>query len=233
MPIASRLRRLAALDSPLEVRYDNAMRSTYARCVQLALLFTFLWMSDGLAADGLPDLQDKDPLPAYDFDKLPDVLFRAIRTADGLPDLQDKDPLPTYDFNKPPAGLFLTIQTAEGFDEELGYRRTHEIVPVQPTDVFRPSSPAVYIVFNVHQHYQPYQVFGICYPEKVSGLDPKTLIAQDTMYMALEDESGYVKLVPPAGGWKPGQYKVEIHVGFSVTELSLMGTMRFTVVPKP
>jgi hypothetical protein len=152
--------------------------------------------------------------------------------ADGLPDLQDKDPLPTYDFDKPPEGLFITIQTAEGFDEELGYRRTHEIVPVQPTDVFHPSSPAVYIVFSVHQHYQPYQVFGICYHEKVPGLDPKTLIAQDTMYMALEDESGYVKLAPPAGGWKPGQYKVEIHVGFSVTELSLIGTMRFTVKEK-
>jgi hypothetical protein len=53
------------------------------------------------------------------------------------------------------------------------------------------------------------------------------------MYMALEDESGYVKLAPPTGGWRPGRYKVEIHVGFSVTELSLMGTMRFTVAPEP
>ena len=47
--------------------------------------------------------------------------------------------------------------------------------------------------------------------------------------LALEDESGYVKLTPPPGGWKPGQYKVEIHVGFAVNELSLTGTMRFTV----
>lgn len=209
------------------------MRSTCARCVQLALLVTFLWTSAGLAADDPPELQDKNPLPSYDFDKFPDVLFHAIQTADGPPELQDKNPHPSYDFDKPPGGLFLTIQTAEGFDEELGYRRTHEIVPVQPTDVFHPSSPAVYIVFNVHQHYQPYQVFGICYPEKVPGLDPKTLIAQDTMYMALEDESGYVKLAPPAGGWKPGQYKVEIHVGFQVSELSLMGAMRFTVAQKP
>jgi len=153
--------------------------------------------------------------------------------ADGLPDLQDSNPHPLYDFNKPPEGLFRSIHTTEGFDEELSFRRTHEIVPVRPTDVFTPSSPAVYIVFSVHQHYQPYQVFGVCYPEQVPGLDPKTLIAQDTMFMALEDESGYVKLVPPSGGWKPGQYKVEIHVGFSVTELSLIGTMRFTVMAKP
>lgn len=178
------------------------MPSTRLRSFHLILSLAVFWAGTTFAADSAPG---------------------------GLPDLQDKNPLPSYDFDKPPEGLFITIQTAEGFDEELGYRRTHEIVPVQPTDVFHPSSPAVYIVFSVHQHYQPYQVFGVCYPEKVPGLDPKTLIAQDTMYMALEDESGYVKLAPPAGGWKPGQYKVEIHVGFSVTELSLIGTMRFTV----
>lgn len=147
----------------------------------------------------------------------------------GVPELQDKNPLPPYDFNESPKGLFRSIQTAEGFEEEMGFRRTHEIVPVGITDVFHPASPAVYVVFNVFPHYQPYQVFGVCLPEKVQGLDPAIVIAQDTMYLALEDESGYVKLEPPAGGWKPGQYKVEIHVGFSVNELSLTGTMRFTV----
>lgn len=168
---------------------------------QLILLFAFLGVGAGLAADGPPDLQDQNPLPSYDFDK-------------------------------PPEGLFRAIQTAEGFEEELGFRRTHEIVPVKPTDVFLSSTPAVYIVFNVFPHYQPYQVFGLCYPEKVTGLNPKTVIAQDTMYLALEDETGYVKLTPPSGGWKPGQYKVEIHVGFAVNELSLTGTMRFTVKEK-
>ena len=155
--------------------------------------------------------------------------FAADSGASGIPELQDKNPFSSYDFNKPPEGLFRSIQTAEGFDEELGFRRTHEIVPVRPTDVFPPSSSAVYIVFSVHQHYQPYQVFGVCYPEQVPGLDPKTQVAQDTMYLALEDESGYVRLAQPPGGWKPGRYKVEIHVGFQVNELSMMGTMRFTV----
>lgn len=159
-----------------------------------------------------------------------------VRAADlapgGVPELQDQNPLPTYDFNRTPAGLFRSIQTAQGFEEEMGFRRTHEIVPVGITDLFHPASPAVYIVFSVFPHYQPYQVFGICYPEQVPGLDPATLIAQDTMYLALEDESGYVKLDPPAGGWKPGVYKVEIHVGFAVTDVSLTGTMRFTVADK-
>ena len=155
-------------------------------------------------------------------------VFAADSAPGGIPNLQDQNPIPSYDFNKPPEGLFRSIQTAEGFDEELGFRRTHEIVPVKPTGVFAPSSP-VYIVFAVFPHYQPYQVFGMCYPEQVPGLDPGSLMAQDTMYLALEDESGYVRLVPPSGGWKPGQYRVEIHVGFAVNDLSLTGTMRFTV----
>jgi hypothetical protein len=139
------------------------------------------------------------------------------------------DIIPSYNFNAPPEGLFLEIRLAEGFEEELGYRRSHEIVPVAPTEVFRPTSPAVYVVFKTHQHYESYQVFGVCFPEQVDGLDPKTVVAQDVMYMALEDESGYVKLAAPAGGWKPGKYKVEIHIGWQVNDISLMGTMRFTV----
>jgi hypothetical protein len=141
--------------------------------------------------------------------------------------LQDVKP---YNFDAPPEGMFRTIELTEGFEEELGFRRTHEIVPLRPTDQFRPDSPAVFVVFQLHQHYQAFQVFGRCYPEEVPSLDPQTLLSQDAMYIALEDETGYLKLFPPQGGWKPGRYKVEIHVGEQVNELSLIGTMRFTVV---
>jgi hypothetical protein len=148
-----------------------------------------------------------------------------------IPDFQNRqqDVVP-YDFDAPPQGLFLTITTAEGFDEELGFQRTHEIVPVKATDKFRPDTPAVFIVFHLHQHYQGFQVFGYCFPEAVDGLDPTVMIGQDAMHIALEDESGYLTLSPPQGRWKPGRYKVEIHVGEQVNEMSLMGTMRFTIV---
>ena len=137
-----------------------------------------------------------------------------------------------YDFDAPPQGLFRTITMAEGFEEELGYRRTHEIVPVKPTDRFSPDVSGIFIVFTLHQHYQAFQVFGRCYPESVPGLDPNTAIGQDAMYIALEDESGYLKLSSPQGRWEPGRYKVEIHAGEQVNEMSLMGTMRFTVAAK-
>ncbi|THJ23938.1 MAG: hypothetical protein CAF45_006355 [Nitrospira sp. CG24E] len=134
-----------------------------------------------------------------------------------------------YNFDAPPQGLFRTITMAEGFDEELGFQRTHQIVPVKPTDRFRPDTPAVFIVFQLHQHYQGFQVFGRCYPEAVAGLDPAAIVGQDAMLIALEDDSGYLTLSPPQNVWKPGRYKVEIHVGEQVNEMTMMGTMRFTI----
>ena len=148
-----------------------------------------------------------------------------------IPDFQNRlQDVAPYDFDAPPQGLFRAITTAEGFDEELGFHRTHEIVPVKPTDRFRSDTPAVFIVFHLHQHYQGFQVFGRCYPEAVAGLDPNVMIGHNAMHIALEDDSGYLTFSPPRDAWKPGRYKVEIHVGEQINEMSLMGTMRFTVV---
>ena len=163
-------------------------------------------------------------LPALQAAELP------ITKNPSIPDFQNRaqDVVP-YDFDAPPQGLFRAITMAEGFDEELGFHRTHEIVPVKPTERFRPDTPAVFIVFNLHQHYQGFQVFGLCFPEAVAGLDPTKAIGQDAMHIALEDDSGYLRLSPPQSPWKPGRYKVEIHVGEQINEMSLMGTMRFTI----
>ena len=139
---------------------------------------------------------------------------------------QDAKP---YNFDAPPEGMFRSITMAEGFEEELGFRRTHEIVPVKPTDRFPSATAAIFVVFSLHQHYQAFQVFGRCFPEAVPGLATDTLVCQDAMYIALEDESGYLKLFPPQGGWRPGRYKVEIHAGEAVNDMSLVGTMRFTI----
>lgn len=135
----------------------------------------------------------------------------------------------TYDFDAPPQGMFRSITTAEGFEEQLGQHQTHEIVPIRPTQDFPTGAPAVYIVFSLHQHYQSFKVFGRCWPEQVAGIDPNTLVSEDAMQIALEDGSGYLRLPAPHAGWKPGRYKVEIHAGEQVNEMSLMGTMRFNV----
>jgi hypothetical protein len=103
-------------------------------------------------------------------------------------------------------------------------------MPVKPTERFPADVPAIFIVFSLHQHYQGFKVFGRCTPEQVTGAIPRTIVSEDAMHIASEDDSGYLKLSAPQGGWMPGQYKVEIHVGEQINETSLMGTMRFTIV---
>lgn len=147
-----------------------------------------------------------------------------------IPDFQNRtESAKPYDFDAPPEGMFRHIVLAEGFDEELGFQRTHEIVPVKPTDRFSAGVRPIFIVFELHQHYQSFQVFGRCYPEDVAGMDGTLVVAEDAMYIALEDQTGYLKLLPTDSGWKPGRYKVEIHAGEQINDMSLMGTMRFTI----
>jgi hypothetical protein len=135
-----------------------------------------------------------------------------------------------YDFDAPPQGMFRSIAMAEDFEERLGALRTHEIVPIKPTERFRVDVAAIFIVFSLHQHYQAFTVFGRCTAEQAAGVMPGMIVSEDAMHIALEDESGYLKLSPPRGGWKPGRYKVEIHTGEQINEMSLMGTMRFTII---
>jgi len=211
-PLASRLSPwVRYLDSPCRSVYQDDMARVARRARRRAIAAVIVIALSALPAPLAAELPITKNSPVPDFQNR----------------LQDVTP---YDFDAPPQGLFLTITTAEGFDEELGFHRTHEIVPVKPTDRFRPDTPAVFIVFHLHQHYQGFQVFGRCFPEAVAGLDPTVVIGQDAMHIALEDESGYLTLSPPQDAWKPGRYKVEIHVGEQVNEMSLMGTMRFTIV---
>lgn len=148
-----------------------------------------------------------------------------------VPDFQNRTETPApYNFDAPPQGMFRSIVLAEAFEEELGFQRTHEIVPVRPTERFPGGTTSVFIVFELHQHYQSFQLFGRCYPEQVDGLDEHTVVAEDAMYVALEDQTGYLKLSPAQGTWKPGRYKVEIHAGEQINDMSLMGTMRFTII---
>lgn len=147
-----------------------------------------------------------------------------------IPEFQNRpEDAKPYDFDAPPQGMFRSITMAEGFEEELGFRQTHEIVPVKPTERFTADTPAIFIVFALHQHYQAFKIFGRCLPEGIPGIEPGTIVSEDAMHMALEDESGYLKLLPPKEQWTPGRYKVEIHAGEQVSEMSLIGTMRFTV----
>lgn len=147
-----------------------------------------------------------------------------------IPEFQNRpEDTRTYNFDAPPEGMFRSIQTAQGYEEEPGFRRTHEIVPINVRETFPPDAPAVYVVFQLHQHYQFFKVFGLCFPESVEGLDSKTVVTRDVMQIVSEDESGYLQLLPPVGGWKPGRYKVEIYAGEAINDVTMFGTVRFTI----
>ncbi|MGZ9190548.1 MAG: hypothetical protein ACXW39_10880, partial [Nitrospira sp.] len=78
-----------------------------------------------------------------------------------VPDFQNRTETPApYNFDAPPQGMFRSIVLAEAFEEELGFQRTHEIVPVRPTERFPVGTTSVFIVFELHQHYQSFQLFG-------------------------------------------------------------------------
>ncbi|MBH0207094.1 MAG: hypothetical protein HP495_00890, partial [Nitrospira sp.] len=49
----------------------------------------------------------------------------------------------SYDFDAPPQGLFRSISLAEDFEERLGFQRTHEIVPINPTERFPANVDAI------------------------------------------------------------------------------------------
>ena len=133
------------------------------------------------------------------------------------------------DPSKKPTGLFFRLEFAEGFEEEEGLRRGHMIEPINPTQDFAQDTRAVFLVFTVYKHYAPYQVIGRLYPRHVGNLDPSYLLDEDTMYLATEDESGYLQFFPKSGQWIPGSYQVKVYVGYEANSFNHMGTMQFTV----
>ncbi len=135
--------------------------------------------------------------------------------------------------DKTPGGLFLHITLAERFEEDFDFRRGHRYYPIHPTEVFPSDALAVHVVFRVFQHYTAYQVIGRLFPEKVPGLSGETFTDEETVYLTVEDESGYLKFFAPSQeGWIPGLYRVEIFVGFEANEVTRMGILHFTVTPK-
>jgi hypothetical protein len=199
---------------------------------------SLFFAQNGLSADP----ESSPPPPVFQ----PGEIQHGFSAFDSLPEIPSDDtpqssPNPSsvpgvpssHDPNQKPAGLFFRIEFAEGFEEEQGIRRGHMIVPINPTNEFSPDTRAVILVFSVFKHSTPYQVFGRLYPEKVDNQDPSDLLDEDTMYLAAEDESGYLQFYPQSGRWMPGTYQVKIHVGWETSPVTQMGTMRFTITSDP
>ena len=143
----------------------------------------------------------------------------------------DSPTIPSAD--QKPGGVFLSLDFAESFEVKPTTRGGHTHIAVRPTDTFLPNVPSVYLVFTVHEHLSSYQIIGRLFSESETGMDSPQWLDEDIVDLATEDESGFLKFFPPGGAWQPGQYRVEIFVGFMANSVNKMGTMRFTIAPSP
>lgn len=183
----------------------------------------------------LPTLTPFDPAETQhgfsEFDTLPSNPSEA--SPNPLPyykDLKDLGAPSQPALDQKPKGLFLDITLAEDFDEDLEFRRGNLYYPVHPTEEFTIEAAAVYVVFRVFKHYSAYQVIGQMFPDTAKGSNTAEMIDEDTAYLALEDESGYLKFFPPIDhGWVPGQYRIDIFVGYEANAVTKMGALRFHV----
>ena len=166
--------------------------------------------------------------------------FSEFDTAPPDPSEQSSKPLPYYKdlmpykqprLDQKPEGLFLNIALSEDIDEDPEIRHGHIYHPVNPTDEFTIDTPAIYVVFRVFKHYQAYQIIGQVFPDTVDDSITTQMIDEDMAYLALEDESGYLKFFPPSEqGWKAGSYRIDIYVGYEANAVSKMGILQFRVI---
>ena len=205
---------------------------------RFAFFSGFLWMAMAticMANDSQPSTPPTVFLPQEtqhgfaEFDTPPDFFEDEAPTKTSAPykDYSKSPDLPSFDHK--PEGLFESMVFAERVEEDRAIRRGHILIPVNPTDTFPRSAKAVHLVFGVHAHLAPFQVIGRLFPEDNPHLDSNQWIDEDRADLALEDESGYLKFFPPDGTWQPGRYRVDVYVGYMVSTMNMMGTMRFSI----
>ena len=210
----------------------------YNRRVNLSMTFSLILFFLSLPGPGWA--QDSPPAPFS-----PDELQHGFSQFDTMPTAPEdmaSEPMDYYsnpaldlsDFtDAKPGGLLRHITLAENFEEDLDLRRGHRYYPIRPTQEFSADALAIHVVFRVFKHYSAYEIIGRLFPENVPGLSGTTFSDEESAYLALEDESGYLKFFPPSqAGWTPGQYRIDIFVGYEANEITRMGSLRFTVTPK-
>ncbi len=208
-------------------------RSSMPICLLGFMLFFLGLPGHGWAQDGVPTPFTPDDLQHgfFQFDTMPtapeDVASEPM-------DYYKNPALDLSDFTDAiPGGLLRHITLAESFEEDLDLRRGHRYYPIRPTKEFSAGALAIHVVFRVFKHYSAYEIIGRLFPENVPGLSGNTFSDEESAYLALEDESGYLKFFPPSpAGWTPGQYRIDIFVGYEANEITRMGTLRFTVTPQ-
>jgi hypothetical protein len=128
-------------------------------------------------------------------------------------------------------GLFNHIVTARGAEFDPGRAGLHMIRPIDVSDTFPSATPAIYVVMELKQSaFDMFELIARFILEDPNGKPVGTLLHTDKAHFEFSDTGGYLLMRQPPGGFPIGTYRVEIHYGEEVNDLSLMALVRFKVV---
>jgi hypothetical protein len=149
---------------------------------------------------------------------------------------------PSFDEQKKgvPQSLFTWIKMAKGYEIEWDtfgrkgwYTQDPRLKPVEPTSVFTPDTPAIYIVFEVAPLEDPAQ-FGVqWFLEDANGKLNPVPVGKDVLEVPGHERYGYLELKRPGDKWTVGQYVAKLFITPLGQQpfhaVNQVGTMRFTI----
>jgi tetratricopeptide (TPR) repeat protein len=107
----------------------------------------------------------------------------------------------------------------------------HEFLPLESGDTFQTTQPDIYLVFRlVSDSYDAVPLAAQCFLEVQELAGDHRPIVQDRVLMAMSDQSGFFKLIPPGSRWKPGLYRCGLFAGERATADTLVDEVRFRVI---
>ena len=139
-----------------------------------------------------------------------------------------------------PQSLFTWIKMAKGFDVEWDtfgrkgwYTQDPRLKPIDPSSVFTPEIPAIYIVFEVAPLEDPAQFSVQWYLEQSRGQANEHPLGKDVLEVPGHERYGYLELKRSGASWEVGNYLVKIYITPLGQQpfhaVNQVGTMRFTV----
>lgn len=129
-------------------------------------------------------------------------------------------------------GWFRYFVTAKAAIRDTWQTGFHEHIPLNPTDTFAPSQPAIYLIFALTSSPPDLtQVTSQWVAERVGRLPQDHVVGTDAVLMELNDTTGYFVLQQPEGGWPIGMYRVDLFVGEEISATNLVADIRFRIVP--
>ncbi|BCA53610.1 conserved exported protein of unknown function [Nitrospira sp. KM1] len=108
----------------------------------------------------------------------------------------------------------------------------HEFIPVKPGDTFPTTQHEIFLVFGlVSASYDAIPLTAQCFVEQSETTGQGHAVAQDEVMMAMNDQSGYFTLSPPASGWSPGLYRCGLFAGDRTSAYTHVDEVRFRLIP--